>query len=72
MQLTLNRKATGAVRVDRDEKHLQTEINGLDWRDEYLDPPALDRAIDAVPEAQRDAAFQAYLRDRRDTSTPRE
>ncbi len=33
--------------------------------------PALDRAIDAVPEAQRDAAFQAYLHDRRDTSTPR-
>ena len=71
MQLTLNRKATGAVRVDRDEKHLQTEINGLEWRDEYLDPAVLDRAINAVPEAQRDAAFQAYLHDRRDTSTPR-
>jgi len=71
VQLTLNRKATTAVRVDRDEKHLQTEINGLDWRDEYLDPPTLDRAINAVPEAQRDAAFQAYLHDRRDTSTPR-
>jgi beta-lactamase class A len=71
VQLTLNRKATSAVRVDRDEKHLQTEINGLEWRDEYLDPPALDRAINAVPEAQRDAAFQAYLHDRRDTSTPR-
>ena len=71
VQLTLNRKATTAVRVDRDEKHLQTEINGLDWRDEYLDPPTLDRAINTVPEAQRDEAFQAYLHDRRDTSTPR-
>ena len=49
VQLTLNRKETGAVRVDRDERHLK-EISGLEWRDEYLDPPALDRAIDAVPE----------------------
>jgi beta-lactamase class A len=71
VQLTLNRGGVTNVRVDRDEKHLQTEISGLDWRDEYLDPSTLDRAIDAVPEARRDAAFQAYLHDRRDTSTPR-
>jgi len=71
VQRTLNRKGTPGVRVDRDEKHLQTETNALDWREEYLDPAALDLAINAVPAPRRDAAFQAYLRDRRDTSTPR-
>ncbi|HKV98172.1 MAG TPA: class A beta-lactamase [Vicinamibacterales bacterium] len=71
VQLTLNRGGVTGVRVDRDEKHLQTEINDLVWRDEYLDPPVLDRAISSVPESRRDAAFQAYLKDQRDTSTPR-
>jgi beta-lactamase class A len=71
VQTAINRKWLPNIRVDRDEKHLQTEINGLEWRDEYLDPATLDRAINAVPDAQRDAAFQKYVRDPRDTSTPR-
>jgi beta-lactamase class A len=71
VQAAINRKGLVNIRVDRDEKHLQTEINGLDWRAEYLDPAVLDAAIGAVPEAQRDVAFQKYLRDPRDTSSPR-
>ncbi len=71
VRLLMNHKAVLNVRVDRDERHLQTEILGLEWRDEFVDPAALNRASDAVPEATRDAAFQAYLRDERDTATPR-
>jgi beta-lactamase class A len=70
IQVALGRHAIVGIRVDRDEKHLQTDINGLAWRPEYLNPEALDRAIAAVPEATRDAAFRAYLHDDRDTATP--
>jgi beta-lactamase class A len=72
VQLALNRKAILNVRVNRDEKHPQTESLGLEWRDEFLDPAALDRAVAAVPEATRDAAFAAYQRDARDTARPRQ
>jgi beta-lactamase class A len=58
------------IRIDRDEKHLQSDINGLEWRPEYVDPAAFERAVASVPPDKRDAAFQAYLRDERDTSTP--
>jgi beta-lactamase class A len=58
------------MRVSRDEKHLQSEINGLRWKPEYVDSAIFDRAVAAVPPEKRDAAFQAYLRDRRDTATP--
>ena len=67
----LKRKGIRGVRFDRDEKHLQTEIMGLEWRAEYVDPEALQRAIDAVPEEVRDAAYRRYQVDERDTATPR-
>jgi len=35
--------ATG-VRFDRDEKHLQTEILGLEWRPEFVDAATLERS----------------------------
>jgi beta-lactamase class A len=69
VQLVLNRKEMH-IRVDRDEKHLQSEINGLEWRPEYLDPAVFDQAIKAVPETKRDAAFAAYLSETRDTTSP--
>jgi beta-lactamase class A len=59
------------VRFDRDERHLQTEIAGLEWRPEFVDAAVLDRAWAAVPEERRDAAFRAYQKDPRDTATPR-
>jgi beta-lactamase class A len=71
VQQVLGRRAMVSIRVDRDERHLQTDINGLAWRDEYLSPAAFDRAVAAVPQAARDAAFQSYLHDDRDTATPR-
>src|SRR5262245_24554974 len=70
IQRTLvNLGATG-MRLDRDERHLQTEIAGVAWRPEFVDSALLDLAYAAVPEAKRDAAFRAYQTDARDTSTP--
>jgi beta-lactamase class A len=70
VQSALDRLGLAGVRIDRDERHLQTETAGLRWRPEYVDSALLDRAYAAVPEAQRDAAFQAYRADSRDTATP--
>jgi beta-lactamase class A len=70
VQAVLDRLGMVGVRVDRDERHLQTEIAGLVWRPEYVDSAVLKRAYDAVPETLRDAAFRAYQADPRDTATP--
>ncbi len=71
VQAFLIRHAVTQVRFDRDERHLQTEILGLEWRPEFIDPEVLDRATAAVPEGKRDAAYQRYQKDERDTATPR-
>lgn len=71
IQAYLDRKGIVGVRLDRDERRLQTEIFGLTWRSEFTDPDRLDAAIDAVPEDRREAAFRAYQNDVRDTATPR-
>ncbi|MBC8137904.1 MAG: serine hydrolase, partial [Fibrella sp.] len=70
IQAFLARNGGSGMRVDRDERHLQTEIVGLTWPPEYVDADKLERAIKAVPVAARDRSFQAYLRDPRDTATP--
>jgi beta-lactamase class A len=70
-QAVLNAKGISGIRVDRDERHLQTEIVGLTWRSEYVDAATLDRAIDAVPRAKRAEAYAKYQVDPRDTATPR-
>ncbi len=67
---SLDRHGVTGIRVDRDERHLQTEISGIVWRPEFVDASKLDHAIAAVPSAQRDKAFAAYQRDPRDTATP--
>lgn len=64
------RHRIAGIRIDRDERHLQTDIVGLSWRPEFVDADLLDRQIPAVPDAQRDRAFAAYHKDPRDTATP--
>ena len=71
LQIVLAHHTVLNIRIDRDEKHLQSDINGLEWRPEYVDSATFERAVAAVPEATRDAAFEAYLKDPRDTTTPR-
>ncbi len=66
----LSRHGIRGLRVDRDERHLQTEIAGITWKPSYIDADVLDREIHAVPEPIRDRAYAAYQRDPRDTATP--
>ena len=66
----ISRLGISGIRIDRDERHLQTEIVGLTWRPEYVDAGVLDRDVAAVPAAERDRAFAAYQKDPRDTGTP--
>jgi beta-lactamase class A len=66
----LARRGIAGIRVDRDERHLQSDILGLEWRPEYVDAPVLRHAIAAVPEMRRDAAYAVYLADERDSATP--
>ena len=70
VQAFLDRHSITGVRLDRDERHLQTEIVGLEWRAEFVDPGALNRAIESVPKKQRDLAYHQYQIDIRDTATP--
>lgn len=69
IQRVLDRKGIQGVRVDRDERALQTEIVGLSWRPEYVDAGVLDKAIAAVPASRRSEAFRRYQADPRDTAT---
>lgn len=58
------------IRVDRYERELQPESQGLaSFRIAWKGWPAWKAARDAVPEAQRRAAVDRYLSDRRDTAT---
>ncbi len=56
--------------VDRQERDLQTNLDGLTWRAGFTDPTKLDAAVAKVSPTKRDAAYKAYQRDPRDTTTP--
>ncbi len=71
VQAFLNRKAIAGMRIDRDEKTLQTEIVGLAWQPEFADAVLLDSAIKHLPREVRDAAARRYRNDVRDTATPK-
>jgi beta-lactamase class A len=71
VQSFLDRRAISGVRFDRDERHLQTEILGLEWRSEFVDPAILESAIAGVPQERRDMSYRQYQIDPRDTATPR-
>jgi len=71
VQSFLNRKGIAGMRIDRDEKTLQTEIVGLSWKPEFVDAALLDGAIKRLPREVRDQADRRYRNDLRDTATPR-
>jgi beta-lactamase class A len=71
VQAFLNRKGIAGIRIDRDEKTLQTEIVGLAWKPEFVDAALLDSAIKRVPREVRDEADRRYRNDVRDTATPK-
>jgi beta-lactamase class A len=58
------------MRIDRQERDLQTQIGGITWRPEFVDEDVIEAAYAAVSEADKDAAYARYLADPRDTTTP--
>lgn len=70
VQALLKAKGFSGIRIDRDERHLQTETLGLKWRSAFVDAAVFDRAVAAVPKARRTAAYRKYQADPRDTATP--
>lgn len=56
--------------VDRQERDLQTNIEGFSWRPEFVDSKRLDAASDRVSASAKDAAYKRYQSDPRDTTTP--
>lgn len=60
------------VRIDRYERELQPEIAGLEsFRIAWKGRDAFSREIAAVPVTHRAAVLSAYMKDPRDTATPR-
>jgi len=70
LQDFLNRKGIRGMRVDRNERFMQSDVAGLTWLQEYVDPKVFEAARAAVPEAKRNEAWLTYKNDPRDTSTP--
>ncbi len=70
VQAVIDRLKLDGIRIDRDERHLQTEFLGLDWRPNYIDNGALGKAIGELPAGRRQQAFDNFLADPRDTATP--
>ena len=61
-----------AVRIDRYERELQTEMLGLaPFRPAWKGDAAFQAALRTVPAAQQRQALATYLADPRDTATPR-
>lgn len=59
------------LRVDRYERDLQAQALGLEPNPAFADPAALDAALKALSEAKQKEALARYLRDPRDTASPR-
>jgi beta-lactamase class A len=70
VQNFLKRKEIHGISIDRDERHLQAESVGLDWKAEYADSDRFEAAVKALPAQIRGRASELYLKDLRDTSTP--
>jgi beta-lactamase class A len=66
----LTRKGISGMRIERNERQLQTESLGLSWEDRYTDPDVFEAAARALTTEQRDSAWNAHLRDPRDKATP--
>jgi beta-lactamase class A len=59
------------LRVDRYERDLQPQALGLEPDPAYSDFAKLKAALDALGEVKQKEALERYLRDRRDTASPR-
>lgn len=71
VQAWLDSAGLDGLRIDRTERTLQTETDGLEWQADFVFPERLEAARSMVSEQAKQAAFDAYLKDERDTATPR-
>jgi beta-lactamase class A len=66
----ITRKNLGAIRFGPGERLLQSEIAGIEWRQQYSIGRSFYAARDAVPYATRKAALDRYLADPVDGASP--
>ena len=71
VQNFLVRNGIAGISFDRQERDLQSEIVGLQWKQEFVDPDRFTAAMAKVSNSTKDRAYDAYRKDPRDTSTPR-
>jgi len=71
VQETLKSFDIEGLRVDRFERELQPQAVGLEPNPAYADAAAFDAAFAALGEAKQNEALERYLRDPRDTASPR-
>ena len=70
IQATLAAKGVDGVRLGMDEKHLQSVINGLNWKPEFAGTSALSLARSRLPLAYREATLANYVSHPIDGATP--
>ncbi len=66
----LSRRNLGAIRFGPGERHMQSMIAGLEWRQEYSIGRRFYTARDALPYEKRKAALDSYLADPVDGASP--
>lgn len=71
VQATIKTFGIDGLRVDRYERDLQPQALGLEPNPAYANFVALEAAVAALGEAKQKEALARYLRDPRDTASPR-
>ena len=71
IQATIKSFAIDGLRVDRYERDLQPQALGLEPSPAFADFKALEAALSALDEAKQKEALARYLRDPRDSASPR-
>jgi beta-lactamase class A len=71
VQATIKTFGIDGLRIDRYERDLQPQALGLEPSPTFADPASLDSAFAALGEAKQKEALVRYLRDPRDTASPR-
>lgn len=63
-------KELGAIGLADEERYFQTQIAGLEWREQFSFGRTFWRARSAMPQEERRAALEAYLAEPPDGATP--
>jgi beta-lactamase class A len=71
IQAALKAFDIGGLRIDRYERDLEPQSVGLEPNADYAQPDALDKAVAALSEAKQKEALERFMRDPRDTASPR-